>query len=96
MKVKKLLYDRVAIRVLPNKDEKIGGILLPETVQVSDIVTGVVVAKGDGMVNYGKVMPLTVDIGDKVVFSTKNTYSVQFDSVSVLITGEASIIAIVE
>nr|AWM96393.1 HSP10 [Dugesia japonica] len=60
------LFDRVLIQRFEAQSTSKGGIMLPETSK-GKVLEGEVLAVGDGMrTNDGKVMPLTVKIGDKV------------------------------
>jgi chaperonin GroES len=68
-KLRKLrpLVDRVLVRVLPQKEVIVNGILLPETA-VEKPQEGEVVAVGNGAVREGRRVPLDVKVGQTVVF----------------------------
>ena len=67
------LADRVLVRPLSDKElEKKSnfGIILPETIDEEKVKDqGIVVAVGKGKYDDGKLTPMTVRLGDKVVFS---------------------------
>jgi len=90
----RLLYNRVAVEEiqLENKSESL--IALPESAKTKENV-GVVVAVGEGTrTQTGDLIPLTVKIGDSVLFEKQNVVSTTIQGKKVLIMGEASIIAI--
>lgn len=90
----RLLYNRVAVEEiqLENKSESL--IALPESAKTKENI-GVVVAVGEGTrTQTGDLIPLTVKVGDSVLFEKQNAVSTTIQGKKVLIMGEASIIAI--
>jgi chaperonin GroES len=64
------LEDRIIVKVSNAEKVTAGGIIIPETAQVSGNLRGVVVAVGKGKRNKkGVVRPLDVKKGDEVLFS---------------------------
>jgi chaperonin GroES len=64
----KPLADRVLIKVEKEVTKTVGGIILPETVESRDTKIGTVVSVGDGIyTNDGVKIPMTVQVGDKVM-----------------------------
>jgi chaperonin GroES len=62
------LYDRVVVRRKEEESKTAGGILLPGTAK-EKANEGVVMAVGEGRVlNNGEIRPLSVKVGDKVIF----------------------------
>ena len=66
------LYDRVVLKTLPQKAEKIGNIILPEIAKKPEISE--VVALGKGKID-GKEVEFLVKLGDHVIFNKFNTKS---------------------
>ncbi len=61
----RMLRDFVALRVVT--ETKIGSILIPQSAQdIENPTEGIVVAVGDGLVEGGRIIPLTVKVGDHV------------------------------
>lgn len=90
----RLLYNRVAVEEiqLENKSESL--IALPESAKTKENV-GVVLAVGEGTrTQTGDLIPMTVKVGDSVLFEKTNAVSTTIQGKKVLIMGEASIIAI--
>lgn len=72
MNVKELkpLGDRVLIKPVVEEEKSKGGILLPDTVSKEKPQVGEILAVGPGSTNKeGKIIPITVKKGDKVVYA---------------------------
>lgn len=92
----KPLGNRVLIKVDEIKEKKIGGIYLPEnSKQIPN--TAEVVAVGPGKSFKDKTLPLTVQVGDKVIYKISAATEIPVDEEgSYLIISEEDIYAIVE
>lgn len=63
------LHDRLLVRRMEEEEKTVGGIIIPDTAKEKP-QRGEVVATGKGRITEdGKVLPLEVKIGDKVLFS---------------------------
>lgn len=93
----KPLHDRVVVRQVEEKKESAGGIILPGSAQEKENM-GEVVAVGPGKTaDSGNVIPMTVKVGDKVMFGQYSGQEVKDDNGDALkIMREDDIIAIVE
>jgi len=88
------LHDRVLISRLEEKKTK-SGIIIPDTAKEKP-AEGVVKAVGPGQVNdVGKVAPLSVKIGDKVLFAKWGGSEVKIDDEDFLIMKESDILGII-
>lgn len=93
------LGDRVVVKPMdPTEGSKTkSGIIIPETVSKEKPERGTVVAVGTGRVtDEGKVVPLSVKVGDKVLFSKYSPDEIKIDDEEYFILGESSILAILE
>ena len=95
----KPLGDRVLIEPL-SEDEKAktskGGILIPDTADKEKPMEGKVIAVGDGKIlENGKLQPLSVKIGDKVLFSKYGPTEIKIDDKEYLIAKEEDILGII-
>ncbi len=72
------LHDRVLIREIRKEDKKTAsGIIIPESVKDDHSTRqGVVVAVGKGKTEDGKLVPISVEVGDKVLFGWGEEVSV--------------------
>ncbi|MDO4282894.1 MAG: co-chaperone GroES [Clostridia bacterium] len=91
----KPLGDRVVIKMIEEKETSKGGILLPSTAQEKSSVAEIV-AVGPGKCVDGKVIPLDVKVGDKVVFSKYAGTEIKYEGVDYSILKQDDILAIVE
>jgi len=89
----KPLHDRVAVRRL-EQERTSGGIIIPDTAKEKPI-QGEIVSVGDGSrSNDGKVIPLDVHAGDKVLFGKWSGTEVQVEGEELLIMKESDIMGI--
>lgn len=90
------LGDRVVIEVLEAREKTKGGIVLPDTAKEKP-QEGKVVAVGKGKVaDDGKVIPLEVKAGDKILYGKYSGTEVTIDETEYLIMKEEDILAIVK
>lgn len=91
----KPLSDRIVIK--PSEAEEVtkGGIILPDTAKEKPVV-GEVVATGPGRRgDDGKLVPMEVKVGDKVLYGKYSGTEVTLDRQEYLIMRESDIFAIV-
>jgi len=92
----KPLADRVLIEPLDEKEEKIGNIYIPDTAKEKPN-EGTVKAVGPGRVSDdGKVIPLQVKEGQKVLYGKYSGTEIKENGVEYLIVRESDILAILE
>ena len=91
----KPLADRIVIRPTPAEDMTKGGIFLPDAAKEKPVV-GEVVAAGPGRrADDGKLIPMEVKVGDKVLYGKYSGTEVTLDREEYLIMRESDIFAIV-
>lgn len=91
----KPLADRVLIEPIEEKEEKIGSIIIPDTAKEKP-QEGKVVAVGPGRQEDGKVVPLQVKVGDRVLFGKYAGTEIKKDGKEYLIVRESDILAVIE
>ena len=90
------LHDRVIIKRLEAETKSAGGIVIPDTATEKPI-KGEVVAVGTGKVQEdGKVRPMGVKAGDKVLFGKYSATEVKVDGEELLVMREEDLMAIIE
>lgn len=92
MKVRPL-HDRVLVKRLPQEEKSAGGIILPDTAQEKPM-EGEIVAVGNGAISEGKVIPLEVKVGDKILFAKWGGTEVKLEGEEYLIMKESDILAV--
>lgn len=91
----KPLNDRVILKQAEAEETTKGGIILTSQTKEKP-QEAEVVAVGPGAVAEGKVMPMTVKVGDKVVYSKYAGTEVKYDGQDYIVVRESDILAIVE
>jgi chaperonin GroES len=90
------LRDRILVRRIEEQEQRIGGIIIPDTAKEKP-QTAKVVAVGNGRVNdEGKVFPLDVKAGDYVLIGKYAGTEIKFDGVEYLILREDEVLGIAE
>ena len=96
MKIKPLA-DHILIEPIKEEERTKTGILLPETVEKERPEQGRVIAVGPGRkTSAGKVIPLEVKPGQKVLFTKYGPNEIKVDNKEYLIAKEEDILAIIE
>jgi chaperonin GroES len=90
------LHDRVLVRRIEQQDKTAGGIIIPDTAKEKP-QEGEVIAAGAGLKNEeGKLTPLDVKAGDRILFGKWSGTEVRVDGEDLLIMKESDILGIVE
>jgi chaperonin GroES len=90
------LHDRVIVRRLEEERKSPGGIVIPDTAKEKP-VHGEVIAVGHGKIlEDGKVRPLDVKVGDKILFGKYSGTEVKVGNEELLVMREEDIMGVVE
>ena len=90
------LHDRVVVRRLESEEKTAGGIIIPDTAKEKP-QEGEVVAAGPGARGEdGKLHPLDVKAGDRVLFGKWSGTEVKIDGQELIIMKESDIMGIIE
>ena len=88
------LHDRVVIRRVEHEGKTTGGIFIPDTAQEKPM-EGEIVAVGPGARDdNGKVVPLDVKAGDRILFGKWSGTEIKLDGEELLIMKEADIMGV--
>ena len=96
----KPVNDKIVIKPIEKPDDNVtdSGIILPDTVAGGELSEGEVVSVGDGMWSAnGKLIPVVVDVGDKILYG-QHTIAQEYtvDGEKLLIMSQNEILSIVE
>jgi chaperonin GroES len=92
----KPLGDRVIIKPIAEDITTKAGIVLPETVEKEKAEKGEVVAIGPGRIlDNGQIAPMSVKVGDKVMFKKYSPDEIKIDGQELLVISELDILAII-
>jgi chaperonin GroES len=90
------LHDRVVVRRLEAEEKTSGGIIIPDTAKEKPM-EGEVIAVGPGARDEaGKLVPLDVKDGDRILFGKWSGTEVKLDGEELLIMKETDIMGIIE
>ena len=90
------LHDRVLVRRIEAAEKSAGGIIIPDTAQEKPM-EGEVVAVGPGARDTdGKLHPLDVKTGDRVLFGKWSGTEVKLDGEDLMIMKESDIMGVVD
>lgn len=92
----KPLHDRVVVKRIENDEKTSGGIIIPDTAKEKPS-EGEIIAVGPGeTAEDGKLKPMGVKTGDKVLFGKWSGTEVKLDGQDLLIMKESDIMGIVQ
>src|SRR5438067_1669684 len=90
------LHDRIIVQRLEEGEQKIGGIIIPDTAKEKP-QQGKVIAAGNGKTNdEGKRIPLDVAAGDTILFGKYSGQEIKLDGQDYLIVREDEVLAVIE
>jgi chaperonin GroES len=90
------LADRVVIKPADREEKTKGGIFLPDTASKERPMEGTVLAVGEGRRDdSGKLVPMSVSAGDRVLFAKYSGTEYKVDDVEYLIMAEKDILGVI-
>ena len=90
------LHDRIVVKRIEGEEKTKGGIIIPDTAKEKPM-QGEIVAVGPGARDeQGKVVPLDVKAGDRVLFGKWSGTEVKIDGQDLLIMKESDILGVLE
>ncbi|MBU3942663.1 co-chaperone GroES [Patescibacteria group bacterium] len=92
----KPLFDNVLIEPIEEEEITKSGILLPNTSEKEKPEQGRVIAVGQGQEKGGKIVPMKVKVGDRVLFSKYGLTEIKVDNKEYLMAKQSDLLAIIE
>ena len=90
------LHDRIIVQRIDEGEQKIGGIIIPDTAKEKP-QQGKVIAAGKGKIKAdGKVVPMDVKKGDLILFGKYGGQEIKLDGQEYLIMREEEVLAVIE
>jgi chaperonin GroES len=90
------LHDRVVVRRVESEEKTAGGIIIPDTAKEKP-QEGEIVAVGPGARDEsGKLVPLDVKAGDRILFGKWSGTEVKIDGEELLIMKESDVMGVIE
>jgi chaperonin GroES len=90
------LHDRIIVERIEEGEQKVGGIIIPDSAKEKPM-QGKVIAVGKGRIEKdGKITPLDVKAGDKVLFGKYAGQEIKIDGSEYLIIREEEVLGVIE
>src|SRR5271163_1367671 len=90
------LHDRVVIRRVEAEEKSRGGIIIPDTAKEKPMEGDVVAAGPGARGEDGKIQPMDVKAGDRVLFGKWSGTEVKLDGEDLIIMKESDIMGVIE
>ena len=90
------LQDLVVIRRVAAEEKTVGGIFIPDTAQEKPVEGKVVTAGPGARSEDGKIHPLDVEVGDRVLFGKWSGTEIKLDGEELIIIKESDLFGVVE
>ncbi len=90
------LSDRIVVEPKELESKTAGGIVIPDTADKDKPMQGTVIAIGNGKYYDGKIMPLQVKVGDKVLFGKYAGTNFKFEDREYLVMREEDVMGVLE
>jgi chaperonin GroES len=89
------LHDRVVVRRLESEEKTKGGIIIPDTAKEKPQQGEIIAVGPGGRDESGKLIPIDLKVGDKVLFGKWSGTEVKLDGQELLIMKESDIMGVV-
>jgi len=90
----KPLRDRVLVRRIEEADQKVGGIIIPDSAKEKPLQAEVMAVGSGRLLDDGRKLPLTLKAGDKVLIGKWSGTEVKIDDQELLILKEDEILGV--
>ena len=90
------LHDRVVIRRIEGEDKTKGGIIIPDTAKEKPSLGEVIAVGPGGRDESGKLIPIDIKVGDRVLFGKWSVTEVKLDGEELLIMKESDIMGVLD
>src|SRR5271168_5588690 len=90
------LHDRVVVERIDPDAKSTGGIIIPDTAQEKPSQGEIIAVGPGGRDEAGKLTPIDLKVGDKVLFGKWSGTEVKLDGVELLIMKESDIMGVLE
>jgi chaperonin GroES len=90
------LHDRVVVKRIDAEDKSAGGIIIPDTAKEKPSQGEVVGVGPGGRDDNGKLIPIDIKVGDRVLFGKWSGTEVKIDGQELLIMKESDIMGVID
>jgi chaperonin GroES len=90
------LHDRVVVKRLDAEEKSIGGIIIPDTAKEKPSQGEVIAVGPGGRDEAGKLIPLDLKVGDRILFGKWSGTEVKIDGTEYLIMKESDVMGVLD
>jgi chaperonin GroES len=90
------LHDRIVVKRIEAEEKTAGGIIIPDTAKEKPSQGEVIAVGPGGRDEAGKLIPIDIQVGDRVLFGNWSGTEVKIDGEDLLIMKESDIFGVVE
>jgi chaperonin GroES len=90
------LHDRVVVRRIEGENKTAGGIIIPDTAKEKPQEGEIIAVGPGGRDESGKLIPIDLKIGDRILFGKWSGTEVKLDGEELLIMKESDVMGVIE
>src|SRR5262245_21388346 len=90
------LHDRVVVKLIDAEEKSAGGIIIPDTAKEKPSQGEIIAVGPGGRDEAGKLIPIDLKVGDRVLFGKWSGTEVKIDNEDLLIMKESDILGVLE
>jgi chaperonin GroES len=90
------LHDRIVVRRIESEDKTAGGIIIPDTAKEKPQEGEIVAVGPGGRDEAGKLLPIDLKVGDRILFGKWSGTEVKIDGEELLIMKESDVMGVIE
>ena len=90
------LHDRILVRRVEDGEKTAGGIIIPDTAKEKPQEAEIIAVGSGGRDEAGKLVPLDVKAGDRILFGKWSGTEIKLDGEDLLIMKESDVMGVIE
>jgi len=90
------LHDRVVVKRIDAEDKSSGGVIIPDTAKEKPSQGEVIAVGPGGRDENGKLIPIDIQVGDRVLFGKWSGTEVKIDGQELLIMKESDVMGVLD
>jgi chaperonin GroES len=90
------LHDRVVVRRVESEEKTAGGIIIPDTAKEKPQEGEIIAVGPGGRDEAGKLVPIDVKVGDRILFGKWSGTEVKIDGEDLLIMKESDVMGVIQ
>ncbi len=90
------LYDRILVKRVEAEEKTSSGLIIPEAAKEKPLEAEVIAVGSGRVTKEGKVRPMSLNVGDRVLFGKYTGDEIKLDGVEHIILREEDVLAVIE